>query len=98
MKTILTIRCVIGMVSFVAAMSFVPAMGQSSEPLSDNAVKDRAPITEPRVAAEAAEDTLQACRARILRDASIDQRRLAEQSCWRDENDRQPFGFELDCS
>jgi hypothetical protein len=34
--------------------------------------------------------------ARIPKDASIGQRMIAEQSCWRDENDRQPFRSEPD--
>jgi hypothetical protein len=43
------------------------------------------------LAAGAAEDTLDACRARIPNDASIGQVMIAEQSCWRDENERQPI-------
>ena len=46
---------------------------------------------EPRIAAGAGEDTLKACMARIPKDASIGQRRIAEQSCGRDERDRKPF-------
>jgi hypothetical protein len=42
------------------------------------------------IAAGAAEDTLDACRARIPKDASIGQVMMAEQSCWRDENERKP--------
>ena len=42
------------------------------------------------IAAGAAEDTLRACMARIPKDASIGQVMIAEQSCWRDENDRKP--------
>ena len=37
-----------------------------------------------------AEDTLQACMARIPKDVSIGQLTIAEQSCWRDENERKP--------
>jgi hypothetical protein len=43
------------------------------------------------LAAGAAEDTLDACRARIPNDASIGQVMIAEQSCWRDENERKPI-------
>lgn len=39
----------------------------------------------------AAEDTLRACMARIPKDASIGQVMIAEQGCWRDENDRNPI-------
>ncbi len=64
---------------------------------------DRLPVTlapgsdttittiEPRIAAGAVEDTLKACMARIPKDASIGQRMTAEQSCGRDERDRNPF-------
>jgi hypothetical protein len=45
-------------------------------------------ITGADIAVGAAEDTLRACRARILSDASIGQVMMAEQSCWRDENER----------
>ena len=47
--------------------------------------------TERGMAAGAVEDTMQACRARIPQDATIGQRMIAEQSCWRDENDRKPL-------
>lgn len=61
--------------------------------------EDRAPatiapgfngMTEEDIAAGSAEDTLGACMARIPKDASIGQVMIAEQSCWRDENDRNP--------
>lgn len=47
--------------------------------------------TETDISAGAAEDTLGACIARIPKDASIGQVMIAEQSCWRDENDRKPI-------
>ena len=46
---------------------------------------------EADIAAGAAEDTLRACMARIPKDASIGQLMIAEQGCWRDENDRNPI-------
>ena len=49
-----------------------------------------APGSDADIAAGAAEDTLRACRARIPKDASIGQLMIAEQGCWRDENDRKP--------
>ncbi len=61
---------------------------------------DRPPVTRapgsdttigPRIAAGAVEDALKACMARIPKDASIGQRMTAEQSCGRDERDRNPF-------
>ena len=47
-------------------------------------------ITEADIAAGAVEDTIEACKARIPKDASIGQVMIAEQSCWRDENERKP--------
>jgi len=52
---------------------------------------DRQTTNEPDIAAGATEDTLQACIARIPRDATIGQLMIAQQGCWRDENDRKPF-------
>ena len=61
--------------------------------------EDRAPatiapgsngMTEEDIAAGSVEDTIGACMARIPKDASIGQVMIAEQSCWRDENDRKP--------
>jgi hypothetical protein len=46
------------------------------------------PESDADVADGAALDTLRACRARIPKDASIGQRMIAEQGCWRDENNR----------
>ena len=42
------------------------------------------------IAAGSVEDSLSACLARIPKDASIGQRLIAEQSCRRDDGDRQP--------
>jgi hypothetical protein len=42
------------------------------------------------IAAGASEDTLRACMARIPKDGSIGQLMIAEQGCWRDENERRP--------
>ena len=47
-------------------------------------------MTEEDIAAGSVEDTLGACMARIPKDASIGQVMIAEQSCWRDENERKP--------
>jgi hypothetical protein len=43
------------------------------------------------IAAGASEDSLQACLARIPKDATSGQRLMAEQSCRRDDDDRKPF-------
>ncbi|MGD9726739.1 MAG: hypothetical protein AB7G68_20570 [Nitrospiraceae bacterium] len=90
MKTLTSIKSAIGVVSFLAAV-LAPAMGQAGDQQPANGVQGPAAITDPNVAADAGEDTLQACMARTPKDASISQRMIAEQSCWRDENDRQPF-------
>lgn len=47
-------------------------------------------ISEADIAAGSVEDTIEACKARIPKDASIGQVMIAEQSCWRDENERNP--------
>lgn len=49
------------------------------------------PTTDREMAAGAAEDTLGACMARIPKEATIGQRMIAEQGCWRDQNHREPF-------
>ena len=96
MNTIPSIKYAIGVASFMVAISFAPAMGQAADRQSENGAQGPAAITEPNAAAGAVEDTLQACMARIPKDASIGQRMIAEQSCWRDENDRQPFRADPD--
>jgi hypothetical protein len=60
--------------------------------------QDQAPTVAPGtdammegdIAAGSVEDTLRACMGRIPKDASIGQVMIAEQSCWRDENERKP--------
>ena len=58
--------------------------------------QDRASATAPGtdtvtdIAAGSVEDTIRACMGRIPKDASIGQVMIAEQSCWRDENERNP--------
>ena len=49
-----------------------------------------APGSDADISAGAAEDSLRACRSRIPKDVSIGQLMIAEQGCWRDENDRNP--------
>lgn len=43
------------------------------------------------IAAGSVEDTIRDCMGRIPKDASIGQVMIAEQSCWRDENERKPL-------
>ncbi len=60
--------------------------------------QDQAPTVAPGtdatmegdIAAGSVEDTIRACMGRIPKDASIGQVMIAEQSCWRDENERKP--------
>lgn len=47
-------------------------------------------ISEADIAAGSVEDTIEGCKARIPKDATIGQVMIAEQSCWRDENERNP--------
>ena len=47
-------------------------------------------IMEGDIAAGSVEDTIRACMGRIPKDASIGQVMIAEQTCWRDENERKP--------
>jgi hypothetical protein len=48
-------------------------------------------ITDEDIAPGSVEDTIRACMARIPQDASIGQRMIAQQGCWKDQNDREPF-------
>ena len=65
------------------------SVSQATEP-STGAPGSEAMI-ERGMAAGSAEDTLGACMARIPKDATIGQRMIAEQGCWRDQNDREPL-------
>lgn len=91
MKTTLLTKRTIGALAvlFAAALVLVPAQAADQPPAKGAPGPDT--TTEPGTAAGAAEDTLGACMARIPKDASIGQRMIAEQSCWRDENDRKPI-------
>src|SRR5688572_3957004 len=66
------------------SIGLAPTQAQDREPAMV------APKSDADIASGAAEDTLRACRARIPKDASIGQLMIAEQGCWRDENDRKP--------
>lgn len=68
---------------FVLAFAFVSQAKESPISPSDSEQQKMSP--------GASRDTLGACLARIPKDASIGQRMLAEQSCERDQNDREPF-------
>jgi hypothetical protein len=70
---------------FLAA---APLQAQDREPAT--VAPESNSITESDIAAGSADDTIGACKARIPKDASIGQVMIAEQSCWRDENERKP--------
>lgn len=79
----------------IQAIWILAILASGSIGLAATSAQDRepamvAPGSDANIAAGAAEDTLPACRARIPKDASIGQLMIAEQSCWRDENDRKP--------
>jgi hypothetical protein len=79
----------------IQAIGVLAILSGGSMGLAATSAQDRepaivAPGFDADIAAGAAEDTLQACRARIPKDASIGQLMIAEQSCWRDESDRKP--------
>lgn len=82
MLSALPILCAVSLVPF-------PAHAENSPPAKGFAETDA--TTESRMASGAVEDSLQACMARIPKDASIGQRMIAEQSCGRDEMERKPF-------
>jgi hypothetical protein len=65
------------------------SVSQATEP--STVVPGAEAATERGMAAGSAEDTLGACMARIPKEATIGQRMIAEQGCWRDQNDREPF-------
>ena len=74
---------------FMASLSLPPA--GAGERQSGKPAPGSAAITTPGMAAGAAEDTLNACMARIPKDASVGQRMIAEQGCMRDEIDRTQY-------
>ena len=79
----------------VVFLLFAASGGAVSAQAADPPPVTRAPgsatTIELRIAAGAVEDTLKACMARIPKDATIGQRMTAEQSCGRDERDRNPL-------
>jgi len=70
------------------ALSGSPAIA-ADQAMSAAATAAAKAVSAP--AAGATEDSLQACLARIPKDATAGQRMIAEQSCRRDEGDRKPF-------
>jgi hypothetical protein len=73
------------------AASWVSVLAQVADPPPVTRAPGSDTTIKPRIAAGAVEDTLKVCMARIPKEASIGQRMTAEQSCGRDERDRNPF-------
>ena len=79
---------------FVGALLLVTSFATSAsaaEKASPALAAPAAAATKNAIAAGSTEDSLQACLARIPKDATARQRTVAEQSCRRDEGDRKPF-------
>jgi hypothetical protein len=70
------------------SLEAAPLQAQDREPATP---MPGAKVIDADTAAGSAEDTIRACMARIPKDASIGQVMIAEQSCWRDENERKPL-------
>lgn len=75
----------------LCALSLTPLLAEAEDSPPGKGAAEAVAATESRMAAGAVEDSLQACMARIPKDASIGQRMIAEQSCGRDESERKPF-------
>jgi hypothetical protein len=75
----------------LCAASWVAVSAQAADSLPATRAPGSDPTIELGIAAGAVEDTLKACVARIPKGASIGQRMIAEQSCGRDERERNPF-------
>jgi hypothetical protein len=80
---------------FIIALALIPWGAAPSASAAEQAVKASAAPTQSEghnaVASDAVEDTLQACLARIPKDATAGQRLVAEHSCKRDQESRQPI-------
>ena len=75
-------------VLLTAFLAAAPVQAQDREPAT--IAPGSNVMTESDLAAGSVEDTIGACMARIPKDASIGQVMIAEQSCWRDKNERKP--------
>ena len=81
---------VVGSLAIVLLSTFLAAAPIQAQDREPAVAPGSDPITEADIAAGSVEDTIGACMARIPKDASIGQVMIAEQSCWRDENERKP--------
>jgi hypothetical protein len=78
-------------VPFLVMASLILPSAGAGERQSGKPATGSAAVTTPGMAAGAAEDTLNACMARIPKDASAGQRMIAEQGCMRDEIERTQY-------
>lgn len=78
---------IIGLGLFVSVT--VPISAEAADGVAHKQALPAAAAAQSSTAAGSVEDTLQACMTRIPKDAGLGQRLIAEQSCARDDNDRQ---------
>jgi hypothetical protein len=78
-------------VTFCLLSGLLTSPAQAAGNASGKPVTQAATAPGTGVAAGSVEDSLQACLARIPKDATTGQRMIAEQSCRRDEGGRKPF-------
>lgn len=77
--------------TFVLLSGILASSVQAAEKAPATSAPPAATAPGNAMAAGASEDSLQACLARIPKDATTGQRLMAEQSCRRDDGDRKPF-------
>jgi len=72
------------------AATALPVSALAADSMTKTPATPAAAGAQSSIAAGAVEDTLQACMTRIPKDASLGQRLMAEQTCARDDKDRNP--------
>jgi hypothetical protein len=91
----MNIHFVITRTILIAVLALIPWVAAPSAEAAGKAPKASTPPTQSEgrnvVASGAAEDSQQACLARIPKDATAGQRMIAEHSCKRDQESRQSF-------
>ena len=87
----LTVASIVGGALALWISSLIPLVAQAEENPSDQGLERADSASGSRPAAGSVEDSLVACMARIPSEASIGQRMIAEQTCRRDESERNPF-------
>ncbi len=77
--------------TLVLLSAILASSAQAADKTSAVFTPPDATIPGNAIAAGASEDSLQACLARIPKDATTGQRLIADMSCLRDEGDRKPY-------